>query len=134
MYTNIHIFLSIRVFFHRHWQFTGQQEKWGDHLLFHSTTSTHPWTLRHLLATLHVRWRSCIFSHNACVYQTGTQWDLPPYWSGIWLIYWWCNLYLFTWWIDSTFLLQWFDIGNQWIWTWRNYHPCITSELTNQVC
>ena len=26
-------------FRHRHWQFTGQQGKGGDHLLFHSTTS-----------------------------------------------------------------------------------------------
>ena len=28
----------IRVFFHRHWRFTGQQGKGGDHLLLHSTT------------------------------------------------------------------------------------------------
>ena len=26
--------LSIRVFFHRHWRFTGQSRKGGDHLLF----------------------------------------------------------------------------------------------------
>ena len=30
-------FFSIRVFFHRHWRFTGQQGKGGDHLLFRST-------------------------------------------------------------------------------------------------
>ena len=27
-----------------------------------------------------------------------------------------------------------FGMGNQWIWTRINYHPCITSEPTNQVC
>ena len=27
-----------------------------------------------------------------------------------------------------------FDIGNRWIWTPINYHPCISSEPTNQVC
>ena len=41
---------------------------------------------------------------------------------------------LFTWWIDTRFLLQRFDIGNRWIWTRIVYHPCITSEPTNQVC
>ena len=35
---------------HRHWRFTGQQGKGGDHLLFLSTTSTRSWTLRHLFA------------------------------------------------------------------------------------
>ena len=33
-------YFSFKVFFYRHWQFTGQQGKGGDHLLFHSTTST----------------------------------------------------------------------------------------------
>ena len=40
----------------------------------------------------------------------------------------------FTWWIDIRLLLQRFDIGNRWIWTHIDYHPCITSALTNQVC
>ena len=26
-----------------------------------------------------------------------------------------------------------FDMGNRWIWTWIDYHPCITSEPTNQM-
>ena len=69
---------SIRVFFQRHWRFTGQQGKRGDYLLFHSTTSTRSQTLRHLFATLHVRWLSRIFKRNACVYQTATRWHLPP--------------------------------------------------------
>ena len=105
----------------------------GDHLLFHSTTSTHSRTLRHLLTTLNVRWLSHIFNRNPCVYQTATRWDLPPYRITIWLIHWWCNVCLFTWWIDSRFLLQRFDMKNRWILTRIDYHLCITSEPTNQV-
>ena len=75
-----------------------------------------------------------IFNRNACVYQTATRWDLPPYRITIWLIDLWCNICLFTWWFDSKFLLQQFDLGNLWIWTRINYHPCIKSEPTNQMC
>ena len=57
----------------------GQQGNRGNHLLFHSTTSTRSQTFRHLVATLHVRWLSHIFNHTACIYQTATRWDLPPY-------------------------------------------------------
>ena len=85
--------------------------------------STRSRTLRHLLATLHVRWISRIFNRNACVYQTATRWDLPPYRITIWVINWLCNVCLFTWWIDTRFLLQQFDFGNQWIWTRIDYHP-----------
>ena len=106
------VVFSTRVFFHRHRRYTGQQGKGGDHLLFHSTTSTRSRTFRHLFATLHVRWLSHIFNRNACIYQTATRWDLPPYRITIWLIDWWCNVCLFTWWIDSRFLLQRFDMGN----------------------
>ena len=42
------LFFSIRVFFHRHWKFTGQEGKRGEHLLFNCTTSTRLWTFRHL--------------------------------------------------------------------------------------
>ena len=87
-------FFSIRVFFHRHRRFTGQQGKGGNHLLFHSTTSTCSWALRHLFATLHVRWLSSIFNRNACVYQTAVRWNLPPYWITTWVIDWWCNICL----------------------------------------
>ena len=65
---------------------TGQQRKGGDHLLFYSTTSTRSGTFRHLFATLHARWLSHIFNRNACIYQTATRWDLPPYRITIWLI------------------------------------------------
>ena len=109
---------------YRHWRFTGQQGKGEDHLLFHSTTSTRSRTLRHLFVTLHVKWLSRIFNINACVYQTATRWDLPPYLPDcysikitIWLIHWWCNVCLFTWWNDIRFLLQQSDIGNWWIWS-----------------
>ena len=73
------VFFYIRVFFHRHWRFTGQQDKEGDHRLFHSTTSTRSRTLKHLFVTLHVRWLSRIFNRSACVYQTATRCGLPPY-------------------------------------------------------
>ena len=100
------IVFSIRVLFHGHWQLTGQQGKGGDHPLFRSTTYTHSRTLRHLFATLYVRWLSHIFNRNACIYQTATRWDLPPYRITIWLI---DNVTLsfclFTWWFDYSFLV-----------------------------
>ena len=111
------IFFFYQCFLHRHWWFTGQQGKGGEHLLFHFTTSIRLRTLRHLFATLHVRWISRIFNRNACVYQTATRWDLPPYRMTIWVIHWWCNVCLFTWWIDTRFPLQRFYIGKRWIWT-----------------
>ena len=82
---NIYFFLSWFSFADK-WQLTGQQGKGGDHLLFHSTTSTRSRIFRHLFATLHVRWLSHIFNRNACIYQTATRWDLPPYRITIWLI------------------------------------------------
>ena len=82
----VFVFLFYQGFLHRNWRFTGQQGKGGDHLLFHSTTSTCSRTLRHLFATLHVRWLSHIFNCNICVYQTATWWDLPLYWITIWVI------------------------------------------------
>ena len=57
-------------------------------LLFHSTTSIRSKTSKHLLTTLHVRWLPHIFDHTARIYQTSTQWDLPPYRITIWLIDW----------------------------------------------
>ena len=87
-----------------------------------------PLTLTHLFATLHVRCLSHIFNHNACVYQTATRWDLPPYRITIWVINWWCNVCLFTWWINTSFLLQRFDIGNRWICTRIDYHPSTTKR------
>ena len=128
------IFFFCQGFLHRHWRFARQQGKGGDHLLFHSTTSTRSQTMRHLFAILHVRWLSHTFNRSACVYQTATRWDLPSHWITIWVIDWWCNVCLLTWWINSRFLLQWFDIGNWWMGTRIDYHPCITSQPTNPAC
>ena len=100
-------FFSIRVFFTD--TDNRQQGKGENHLSFHSTTSTRSRTLRHLFATLHVRWLSRIFNRNVCIYQTATRWNLPPYRITIWRIDWWCNVCLFTWWVHSRFLLQQFD-------------------------
>ena len=107
---SIRVFLSQTLTIHR-------TAEGGNHLSFHSTTSTRSRKLRYLFATLHVRWLPRIFNRNACVYQTATRWDLPPYRITIWVIDWWCNICLFTWWIDSRFLLQRFDMGNRWFWT-----------------
>ena len=110
--------------------------KGRDHRLFHSTTSTHSWTLRHLFATLHVRWLSRIFNRNACVYQTATRWDLSIYHFIELPFEWFIDDALFVCLLDELilgYLLQQFGMRNRWILTRIDYHPCITSELTNQV-
>ena len=128
-----HIVFSISVFFHGHWRLTGQQGKGGDHLLFHSTTLTRSRTLRHLFATFHVRWLSRIFNRTACIYQTATRWDLPPYRIIIWLI---DDVTLtFVCLRDDlilAFLSQQFETGNRWIRTCIDYQPCITREPTKR--
>ena len=98
------LFFSIRVFFHGHWRLTGQQGKGEDYFLFHSTNSTRSRTFRHLFTTLHVRWLSLIFNCNACIYQTATRWDVPPYGITIWLIDVTLSFCLSTWWFDSSFI------------------------------
>ena len=123
--------------FHGHWQFTGQQGKEGDDLLFHSTTSTCSQTFRHLFATLYLRWLSHILNSNACIYQTATRWDLPLYRIAIWMIndvmlIFFCLLVdLILGFVTAIWL---FDMRNRWTRTLVDYHPCITSEPTNQVC
>ena len=84
--TDLYTFFSASVFFHRHWQFTGQQGKGGGHVLFFSVTSTRSRTFRHLCATLQVRWLLYIFNRIAFNYQAAIQWDLPPYRVTLWLI------------------------------------------------
>ena len=107
IYVHTGIFFSIRVFFHGHWRLTWQQGKRGDHFLFQSTTSTLSQTLRHLLATLDVRWLSHVFNRTACIYQTANRWDLPPYRNIIWLIDDAKLVFVsFTWRFNTTFLLQ----------------------------
>ena len=136
---NSWVFFSIRVFFHEHWRLTGQWGKGGDHLLFHFTTSTRSQTFRHLFATLHVRWLSHIFNCTACIYQTATRWDLPPYLPPYWITIWLIDdvTIAFVCLHDDlvlAFLLQQSETGNRWIRTRIDYHPCITSEPTNPVC
>ena len=58
----------------------------------------------HLFATLHVRWLSHIFNRIACIYQTVTRWDLPPY--RITILIDWCDIKcLLTWWLDFSFFV-----------------------------
>ena len=79
-------FFSIRVFFHGHWQLTRQQGKGGDQFLFHSTT---PPVHEHSDIYLQLfMWDNyhIFFNCTACIYQTATRWDLPPYRTTIWLI------------------------------------------------
>ena len=100
---------------------TEQQGKGGDHLLFHSTTSTHLRTFRYLFTTL-------LFTRlllDKIYHLVGLPFD--------WLIDDDADFCLFTCWFNSRFLLQQFDTGNQWTWS-NNYLPCITSEPINQVC
>ena len=121
------IFFSVRIFFHGHWQLTGQHEKGRDHVLFHSATSTCSRTFRHLFATLHVRLLSQIFIQTTCIYQIATRWDLPPYGITIWLI---DNVMLvfslFTWWFGSSVTAIWdvkpLDSSSHRL----SHHPCIT--------
>ena len=78
---------------------------------------------------------SHIFNRTACIYQTATRWDLPPYRITIWLIDGvTLSFYLFTWWLILALLSPQFETRNRWIRTRIDYHPCITSEPTNQVC
>ena len=79
-------FFSIRVFLHRHWLFTREQERRRDHLLFQFIISTCSRTFRHSFEVLYMRWLSCNFNRIVCVYQAVTRWNIPPYWITIWLI------------------------------------------------
>ena len=67
-------------FLYIHWRFTGQQGKGGDRLLFHSTTSTRSRALRHLFATLHVRWLSRIFNTRLLLDEIYHLIELPFEW------------------------------------------------------
>ena len=96
-----------------------------DHLLFHSIISTLSWTFRHSFSILYVRWFSYLSSHYLYLPDCYSM-IFTPYWITIWLIDDWM-LFLFV------YLMIWFT-GNQWIWTRIDYHSCITSEPTRQMC
>ena len=55
--------------------------------------------------------------------------ELLSDWLMMW--YWFLFICLLNW---FKVLLQLFDMRNRWMWTCVDYHPCITSEPTNQVC
>ena len=102
--------------------------------LFLSPTSARSRTFRHLFETLHVRLLTCIFNRIACNYQTATRWNLPLYWITIWLIDDGMIISVcFARWFVSRFLLQQLNMGTRWVGTHIEYHPCISSEPTNQV-
>ena len=70
-----------------------------------------------------------IFNRNACIYQTATRWDLPPYRVTVWLIDGFVCLLVA---LILGFVTV-FDRRNRWTRTRIDYHPCITSQPTNQV-
>ena len=128
-------FPSIRVFFQGHWRLTGQWGKGRDHLLFHSATSIRSRTFRHLFFNFAREMTiTYLASHITYwpVYNSMRFTTLSYYY----LSDWWCDVAfcLFTCWFDSRFLLQLFETGNRWTRTRSDYHPCITSKQTNQVC
>ena len=83
-------FFFIRVFFTD--TDNSQDSRGREGTIFYSTLPLPP-AHEHsdIFATLHVRWLSRIFNRNACVYQTATRWDLPPYRITIWVVDWWCR-------------------------------------------
>ena len=114
-----------------------QDSRGKEGTIFYSTLSL-PLAHEHsdiYFATLHVRCLSHVSNRTACIYQAATRWDLPPYRITI-LSDWWYDVdfCLFTCWFDSRLLLLLFDTGNPWTRTRMDYHTCITSEPTNQVC
>ena len=99
-----HFHFSIRVFFHGHWQLTGQQGEQEDHLLFYSITSTRSQTFRHLFTTLHVRWLLRIFNLQRLHLPDCNSMSLTTL-SNYYLIEWWCDVdfCLFACWSDFRF-------------------------------
>ena len=76
-----------------------------------------------------------ILNCTACTNQTAAQWDLPPYWITIWLID--AVKLVFVCLLDDLilgFCYSNLDTQNQLQKARINYHPCITSKQTSQVC
>ena len=94
----IYIF-SIRVFFYRHWRFTGQQWKGG--VIFYSTLPL-PATHAHSDICLQL----CMWD-DYHVFLISTLVFIRLLLDEIYhLIDWWCNVCLFTWWCDSRFFVK----------------------------
>ena len=98
-------FFSIRVFFHEHWWLTGQQGKGGT--IFYSALPLPPAPEHSDIYLQLCMWDDYhIFNCTACIYQTTTRWDLPPYRINIWLIDdVTLSFCLFTSWFDCSFFV-----------------------------
>ena len=124
---------SIRVFFHKHWRFTGQKGKRrGPRFinLYHF----------HRLAKFEILLWNFACGMTATYFLSRSFVSTRLLLNGVcnllnyYLTDQWCNVIfcLFTWWFDSRFLLQKFDTGNCWIWIHIVHHLCITNESINQ--
>ena len=94
----------------------GTAGKGRDYLLFHFTTSTRLRTFRHFFVNLHVKWLLHIFNLTACIYQTVTQWDLPPNFFVNLHVKWLLHIFNLTACIYQT-VTQW-DLPPNWIIIW----------------
>ena len=127
-------FFSVRVFFHGQRQLTGQLGKGRDHICipfyhFHPLTN-----IQTFICNFACEMIITYFNRTTCIYQTATQWDLPPYRITIWLI---DDVKLvFVCLLDDLILGFCFsnlNTGNRLTQTRIDYHPCISSKPTNQV-
>ena len=124
------VFFLFRVFFHRHWRFTGQQGKGEDHLLFHSTTSTaheHSdiylqlcmWDDYHVFLIAKQVFTRLLLDEIHYLIELPIDWLIDD-----------AKLVCL---IDKMilgFCYSDFEMRNRWIWTCIDYQPCSTSELT----
>ena len=128
-------FFFYQGFLHRHWWFTGQQGR--EETIFYSTLPLPPacehsdiylqlcmWDDYHTFLIATLVFTRLLLDEIYHIIELPFEWLIDDA----------MFVSLFTWWIDTRFLLQRFDIGNRWIWNRIDYHPCIRSEPTNQVC
>ena len=127
MYIYIYFF-SIKIFFHGHWQLTGQQGKGGP--IFYSTLPLPP---AHEHSDIYLQlctWGGYHIFFIAMLVLTRLL--LDEIYHLIELLFDWLNMwywFLFTCLLNWFFvLLQLFDMRNRWTRTHIDYHPCITSE------
>ena len=127
MYIYIYFF-SIKIFFHGHWQLTGQQGKGGP--IFYSTL---PLPSAHEHSDIYLQlctWGGYHIFFIAMLVLTRLL--LDEIYHLIELLFDWLNMwywFLFTCLLNWFFvLLQLFDMRNRWTRTHIDYHPCITSE------
>ena len=87
MKLNFSFLLSLILFlqltrFPKNWM-SGTFNKWNHFFRSHGGSA---YCAHTAFKTLHVRWLSRTFNRTASTYQTATRWDLPPYWTNIWLL------------------------------------------------